>query len=107
MLIHIKNRTGTVNATAEYDSKTGTVTIKKGSLVAKELSNAPTFRGRNSMARKREGVVQDGVLIKDMQFSSLSTSATFVVGSNRNGLITWRTSDGKTMAEYLDGKDDD
>jgi hypothetical protein len=106
MLIFIKNRTGTVDATAEYDPKSGNVTVKKGSLVAKELSTAPTFRSRNSMLKKREGTVVDGIMVKDMEFGSLSTSATFVVGSNRDGWITWRDADGKTMADLFGGAND-
>lgn len=106
MLIFIKNRAGTIDATADYDHQSGTVTVKKGSLLAKELSNAPTFRSRNSMLRKREGVVKEGILLKDMEFGSLSTSATFVVGSNRDGWITWRDANGKTMAELFGGTND-
>ena len=101
MIIYLKNKTATINAIAEFDSCTGIVIIKKGAQVAKELSNAPTFRSRKSMLKKREGTVVDGVLQSDMEFSSLSTAATFIVGSNRDGWITWKDENGKTMAELF------
>ena len=101
MQIFLKNRTGSIDAMAEYDRESGSVVVKRGSLVAKDLSNAPTFRNRNSFLRKREGVVKDGKMSKDLEFSSLSTSATFVMGSNRDGWRSWRDANGKTMAELF------
>lgn len=101
MDIFLKNKTGAVNAKATFDPDTGIVIVKAGSLVSKELSNAPTFRSRKAMQKRREGVVVNGVLQKDVEFTSLSTSATFVVGSNRDGWITWRNSEGKSMAEVF------
>ena len=53
------------------------------------------------MLKKREGTVIDGVLQTDMEFSSLSTAATFVMGSNRDGWITWKDDQGNTMAEVF------
>jgi len=98
MIIFLKTKSTNVDAVAEFDKDTGKVVIKKGSIVAKDLSNAPTFRSRNSMLKKREGTVVDGVLQKDLEFSSLSTAATFAVGSNRDGWITWKDGEGNTMA---------
>ena len=106
MQIFLRNRTGSIDATAEYDHDSGSVIVKKGSLVAKELSNAPTFRNRNAFLRRREGVVNDGKMTKDLEFGSLSTSATFVMGSNRDGWRTWRDANGKTMADLF-GKSND
>lgn len=101
MKIFLKTKSNSVDAIADFDYDTGMVVIKKGALVAKELSNAPTFRSRKSMLKKREGTVIDGVLQTDMEFSSLSTAATFVMGSNRDGWITWKDDQGNTMAEVF------
>lgn len=102
MEIFLKNRSDTVDARAIFDPTTGIVIVKAGSIISKELSNAPTFRSRKAMSKKREGVVLDGVLQKDIMFTSLSTSATFVVGSNRDGWKAWRNAEGKSMAEVFD-----
>ena len=101
MDIYLKNRAGTVNAKATFDPDDGSVIVQPGSLVSKELSNAPTFRSRKAMMKRREGNVINGVLQKEIRFSSLSTSATFVVGSNRDGWISWRNAEGITMAELF------
>ena len=101
MNIYLKNKTGTIDAIADFNSEIGMVIIKKGSRIAKELSNAPTFRSRKSMLKKREGTVIDAVLQTDMELSSLSTAATFVMGSNRDGWITWKDDKGNTMADLF------
>lgn len=106
MLIILKNRKGTIDAKADYNNETGRVVVKKGSLIAKKVSSAPTFRSRKSMLKRREGVVKDGEMIQDLEFGSLSTAATFVAGSNRNGWVTWRDADGKSIAELF-GKTND
>lgn len=101
MDIYLKNRAGTVDAKASFDPETGIVVVKAGSILSKGVSNAPTFRSRKAMLNRREGVVINGILQKDVEFTSLSTSATFVVGSNRDGWITWRNAEGKSMAEVF------
>lgn len=101
MEIYLKNRAGTVNARASYDPESGIVILKAGSIISKTLSKAPTFRSRNSMERKRLGYVENGVLLKDIVFSSLSTAATFAYGANRDGWITWKNAEGKSMAKLF------
>jgi len=46
-------------------------------------------------------VDKDGVLKKDISFESLSTAACFVTGRTANGMITWKTADGKYVRYTL------
>jgi len=102
MLIYLKNKYETISAIAEYDEKTKQIKLLEGSRVAKELSSAPTFRNRTSFEKKRKDTVVDGVVIKSISFSSLSTAATFVMGSNRNGWQCWKDETGTTLANILE-----
>ena len=44
---------------------------------------------------------EEGVLLRDVQFETLSTAASFVAGRTSNGMITWKTNDGKYVRETL------
>ncbi len=44
-----------------------------------------------------------GVLLQDVTFNSLSTAATFVAGRISNGMITWKTPDGRYVRYTLKG----
>ena len=47
--------------------------------------------------RKSAPLDEQGVLQEDMLFSSPSYAAMFVIGKSANGLISWKTADGKTL----------
>lgn len=50
-------------------------------------------------SRKKASINQDGILQEDILFSSPSYAAAFVIGGHANGLIEWKTDDGKTLKE--------
>lgn len=47
--------------------------------------------------RKKALVDEQGILQEDMLFTSPSGAAIFVVGKSANGLISWKTKNGKTL----------
>lgn len=47
--------------------------------------------------RRKASVDADGVLLEDMLFTSPSYAAMFVIGKRENGLIRWKTEDGRTL----------
>jgi hypothetical protein len=51
--------------------------------------------------RKRYASIVDanGVLGEDVVFTSPSAASTFVIGKNSNGLVEWKTEDGKTLKD--------
>lgn len=49
--------------------------------------------------RKSAKIDKYGILQEDMLFNSPSYAAAFVVGGSANGLIKWKTKDGKTLKE--------
>lgn len=46
-------------------------------------------------------VNEDGELLSDVTFNSLTAAAQFVTGRSVNGYIAWRPNDKMSMKEYL------
>ncbi len=94
------SRDNLYEATAIYVD--GNVKVKKGSRI--NIHHGKGFKPSAVVKEKMndtELVGKDGVLLKDVTFSSLSTAASFVAGRTSNGMITWKTSDGKYVRESL------
>lgn len=69
--------------------------VLQGSLIETidSASIPPHIKERRSKAL----IDQDGILQEDMIFQSPSAAAAFVVGGFTNGLMDWKTEDGKTL----------
>lgn len=100
--LHTVSRDNLFDAKAIYND--GNVTVKKGSRINTNYSMAfkPSTLVRNMLADKCI-VNNEGIILKDVTFNSLSTAATFVTGRVSNGMITWKTPDGKYVRETLRG----
>lgn len=48
---------------------------------------------------RRKANIESGVLNEDMLFSSPSHAARFVIGKSANGLVSWKTSDGRLLKD--------
>ena len=69
--------------------------LKAGSPV----NPTPTNNTGRALRAKYDGQIRDGRTTIDLVFSSSSTVATYVAGSNRSGNATWRTSDGTLLKD--------
>lgn len=54
-----------------------------------------------NMKKLRRTKIDGGKLIEDVEFSSPSSAAQFVLGNNANGLEAWRTRDGVPLKKLL------
>ena len=98
--LHTKSRDGLYEAKAIYSD--GIVTVLKNSRINNK--NNPNFKPSETIKAKladRKIVDDDGIVLKDIEFNSLSTAATFVAGRISNGMITWKTDDGKYVRYTL------
>lgn len=105
MKIHAKSRDG-VLYTANAIYKDGIVTVKKGSKINRR--NTDVFKPKKRVAafRSDDALFDDGcVLNRDLTFNSLSAAATFVTGRTANGMIVWKTEDGKYVRFMLQHKE--
>ncbi|MHB0829032.1 MAG: hypothetical protein ACYCDN_06045 [Schaalia turicensis] len=71
--------------------------LKAGSPV----NPTPTNDTGRALRMKYDGQIHDGHTTVDLVFTSSSTAATYVAGSNRSGNATWRTSDGTLLKDLV------
>ena len=87
-------------ATGEYLSDE-TVLIHKNAKMA-PIQKSLLFGGRKErLYLENSNLVRNGILIQDYVFSSASSAASAIAGHNRNGLLEFRTTDDKTLGEFL------
>ena len=99
----IRNRGSAYWADAIYDGKR--VTVLPGGLISRHF--ASHIKGGNAakiVRDNREYVDENGRIIKECVFNSPSTAAQFVLGTSKNGYISWRLQDGMTLGDYLKQK---
>ena len=102
MDIYIVNKTKTVNAHGIFNEKEKTVTVCKGSIISEKVSGG-SFRSAKSVEKMRsQKSVKGNEVIEDILFKSASSAANFVTGSSTNGLIAWKTSDGKKLKDVIE-----
>ena len=98
--VYLNSRNGLFKAEATYND--GEVVVKKGSII--NLNHGEKFKPNSmimNLLNDSDIVDCTGVLLKNVEFNSLSAAATFVTGRVSNGLITWRTKDGKKIRDSL------
>lgn len=106
MKLYIKRSKNGVDAVAEFEKATGTVTVLKGSRVSDSIAHSEKFRGAKSIERARAVYVKNGAVVKDAVFKSSSTAANFVTGTSTNGLTAWKDENGITLKGILtDGEE--
>lgn len=100
LYLQTKSRDGLYEATAIYNN--GHVTVLKGSKINMLSNNG--LKPDSDATNKRNNlsiVSSEGVMLDDITFPSLSTAACFVTGRSANGMITWKTEDGKYVRYTL------
>lgn len=98
--LQTKSRDGLFEANAIYNN--GQVTVLKGSRINIHSNNG--LKPDSEAAQKRNDpliISTEGIVLEDITFRSLSTAACFVTGRSANGMITWKTDDGKYVRYSL------
>ena len=105
MKLYTKARDGLLyEATAIYEN--GTVVVKQGSKINR--TNAAGFKANKIIANLRADnslFENECILNQDVSFNSLSTAASFVTGRTANGMIVWKTENGKYVKFTLQQKE--
>lgn len=91
------SRDSSYNAVAEY--RDGKYIVLKGSKIASEISSAVFTMVTNLRNKHSNKISKDFILLEDIEFTSPSTSAKFIVGYSINGRISWKNEEGKTVKE--------
>jgi len=61
------------------------------------IKNPSSLGYNNSRSKYKHLINKNGTLKEDISFTSLSTAAVFVLGSNISGKVAWKTASGKTL----------
>ncbi len=101
MKLYFSGRRGQVDAEAEYERESGEMTVLKGSRISAYVAGGKFRSARSVENRRSEDSVKNCMVVKDMRFKSPSAAANFVTGSSTNGLVAWKTKDGKTLKAFL------
>lgn len=93
-------RNGKQLTTAEAIVKNGIFIIQKGTIISPTdaMGVSDTLRDM----RHAPEYVRDAVVQKNIEFSSPSSAATFVLGCSANGWTEWTTEDGQPISIYRD-----
>lgn len=79
--------------------------VFKGSQSSEEFKKASTQLLRNKWNELRnQKIVDNGIFLKDIIFSSPSTAAAMILGRNANGLREWKNKDGKSLKEIMNNE---
>ena len=99
LLLHMKRKSRKSGQTIEADCKQTVegFVVLRGSHI--ELNDSDSIPPGIKEARQKATVDENGVLQEDVLFKSPSYAAAFVIGGHANGLIEWKTDDGKTLKD--------
>lgn len=79
--------------------------VFKGSQSSEEFKKASTQSLRNKWNELRnQKMVDNGIFLKDIIFSSPSTAAAMILGRNANGLKEWKNKNGKSLKEIMNNE---
>jgi len=88
-----------------YLTPNGIVVLSGSQAVLHERASAKKYTGvlanRNKLIEEKH-IVEEGdhlIFTKDVEFSSPSAAAAVIHGGSANGLLAWKTQDGKTLKE--------
>lgn len=99
MRVYLKNRSGSYEATGEYNEITKELVVLKGSRVSSTIASG-SFRSAKSVAKYRNDVCDEaGNVVKNILFKSPSIAANFVTGSSTNGMLAWKNEIGSSLKE--------
>lgn len=91
------------NANAKGFISAGGFTVVKGSRVSDHLANSFESGAKSyfDLRKKLEadGVIADGVFVKNYEFSAPSAASSVILGRSSNGNAEWKTQSGKKLSE--------
>ena len=92
-----KNRT---KATGDFDEKSGSLTVKKGSIVSEAVAK---FKNTATIEALRKAYVdENGVLTQNLEFKTASAAASFVAGYSASGMVAWHVDKHVKLKDVLE-----
>lgn len=92
------------NANGKGFISAGGFTVVKGSKVSEHLVDSFESRVKSyfDLRKKLEsdGVISDGVFVRNYEFSAPSAASSVILGRSSNGKTDWKTQSGKKLSEF-------
>lgn len=92
------------NANGKGFISAGGFTVVKGSKVSEHLVDSFESRVKSyfDLRKKLEsdGVISDGVFVRNYEFSAPSAASSVILGRSSNGKRDWKTQSGKKLSEF-------
>ncbi|NCC55924.1 MAG: DUF4357 domain-containing protein [Erysipelotrichia bacterium] len=90
----------------DYDANAifsdGKVVIKAGSKISPKVNINFKMAKQIIKLRENKEYIDENLILKDMEFESLSRAACFVAGYSVNGRNAWKTQNGKSIKYILE-----
>jgi len=106
ILLHLKRKrqkSGQVIEAKGRQTNEGFVVLK-GSYIDPIDSDSTPSTVKEAWQKAKTIIDENGILQEDVLFKSPSYAASFVIGGSVNGLLEWKTTDGKTLKEFESDK---
>ena len=105
LLLHLKRKSKKSGLIIEANCKQTNegFVVLQGSHI--EIIDSDSIPPAIKETRKKAPIDQNGILQEDILFRSPSYAAAFVIGGHANGLIEWKTENGKTLKERENSED--
>lgn len=95
----VKRSNATITAKCKRTSE-GFVLLSGSTIEETDAEAIPTRIKEMRADAKKNGVIKDGVLTKNILFRSPSYASSFVLGINSNGRTNWKLKNGQTLKEF-------
>ena len=96
-----------INSRESYDAKgvhipsNNHFIVLKGSRIQDKNPTSGTASFVTSEREKNKSKVNNFITLEDIEFTSPSVAASFVIGQNTNGPESWKLSDGMSLKSYI------
>ena len=98
-----KNRKTNVQINAKCKKTNEGFVVLKGSMISvEELKDIPKLIKKLRDELVESEIIKDGILINNQFFTTASNAASFILGTNADGLKYWKTKNGQTLKELED-----
>ena len=95
----VKRSNATITAKCKRTSE-GFVLLSGSTIEETDAEAIPTRIKEMRADAKKNGVIKDGVLTKNILFRSPSYASSFVLGINSNGRTNWKLKTGQSLKEF-------
>ena len=97
---YLKHNNGNYDAKGVYNSSNNHFIVLAGSKLQDKQPTAGTAQFVIDVRVNNKNKVNNFITTEDIEFSSPTVAASFIIGQNANGITAWKTKNGMTLKDY-------